>query len=201
MKNYSRDFFTFFLVSLSAFAPLFCLQVSAQTIQLHYDMRHWVAPETNDKNFPTLYVEYFKEQDQGHAFIKPGSFLFKMQADMSGQKNNIGKAYIQVTQTLRMWEPKIFLHFSYSGGLGVTEPKQYSYYIVNTFAAGAAYNMQWKDFWLSNVFDYKYVPYTRSTHDLLYTLYWWKGLYNYKVEFAGDFSIWTENRTHGDDDT
>ncbi|KAA6333587.1 hypothetical protein EZS27_018014 [termite gut metagenome] len=124
-----------------------------------------------------------------------------MQADMSGQKNNIGKAYIQVTQTLRMWEPKIFLHFSYSGGLGVTEPKQYSYYIVNTFAAGAAYNIQWKGFWLSNVLDYKYVPYTRSTHDLLYTLYWWKGLYNYKVEFAGDFSIWTENKNHGDDDT
>jgi len=26
-------------------------------------------------------------------------------------------------------------------------------------------------------------------------------LFNYKVEFAGDFSIWTENKNHGDDNT
>jgi hypothetical protein len=35
-----------------------------------------------------------------------------------------------------------------------------------------------------------YIPYTFI-----------KGLWNYKAEFAGDFSLWTENKNHGDDAT
>lgn len=173
----------------------------AQNVQLHYDMRHWVDLKRTTANFPTIYAEYFEEQDSGHGYIKPGSFLFKMEADMMGEKGNIGKAYMQVAQTLRMWQPKIFLHLSYSGGLGLTERKQYSYYIVNTFQLGAAYNFKWKGAWLSTVLDYKYVPYSKPTQDFIYTLYWWKGFYNYRVEFAGDFSVWTENKNHGDDVT
>lgn len=180
---------------------LVTVSARSQSVQLHYDMRHWVDPKSAAKNFATLYVEYFKEQDSGQGLIKPGSFLFKMEADMMGEKGNIGKAYMQVAQTLRMWRPAIFLHLSYSGGLGLTEPKQYSYYIVNTFQAGAAYNFRWQGAYLSTVLDYKYVPYAKPTNDFIYTLYWWKGLYNYKVEFAGDFSIWTENKDHGDEYT
>lgn len=173
-----------------------------QDIQLHYDLRHSFDPAHNAKNFPTIYFQYFKSQDSGHAFIKPGSFLFKMQADLLGEKSNIGKVYMQASQTLRFWRPQVFLHLSYSGGLGITEPeKQYSYYIINTFSVGAAYNFQWKGAWLSSVLDYKYIPYKKPTADFLYTLYWWKGLFNYKVEFAGDFSVWMENRNHGDDYT
>lgn len=177
------------------------LHCFSQTLQLHYDLRHTVDPAHNPKNFPTIYFEYFKNMDSGHAFVKPGSFLFKMQADLQGEKTNIGKVYMQASQTLRFWRPKIFLHLSYSGGLGLTEPKQYSYYITNTFSAGAAYNFQWKGAWLSSVLDYKYIPYKKPSNDLLYTLYFWKGYFNYKLELSGDFSIWTENKNHGDDYT
>jgi hypothetical protein len=174
---------------------------SAQTLQLHYDLRHSIAPAQNPHNFPTLYFEYFKNQDSGQSFIKPGSFLFKTQADLLGYKNNIGKFYLQVSQSFRCWKPKIFLSLQYSGGAGITEPKQYSYYIVNTFSAGLSYPFQWKGAWLSAVLNYKYVPYARPSHDFLYTFYWWKGLLNYKLELAGDFSIWTENNNHGDEPT
>src|SRR5579864_4141161 len=115
---------------------LFIRCANAQNVQVLYDLRHTVDPVRNTKNYPTLYFEYFKEQDSGKAFIKPGAFLFKMQSDLMGSSDNIGKTYVQVTQTLRFWAPRIFLHFSYSGGLGVTEPKQYSYYILNTYAVG-----------------------------------------------------------------
>ena len=184
-----------------AVACLLCTDALSQNIQLHYDMRHSVDPKYNSKNFPTVYFEYFKNQDSGHAFIKPGSFLFKMEADLLGDKTNIGKGYMQATQTLRFWKPKMFLHLSYSGGLGITEPKQYSYYIVNTFAAGVSYTFQWHGAWLSTVLDYKYIPYQKPTNDFIYTLYWWKGFFNYKFELAGDFSIWTENKNQGDDYT
>ena len=72
------------------------VQSFAQNIQLHYDLRHTVDPAANPRNFPTLYFEYFKAQDSGRAFIKPGAFLFKMQADLLGSGNNIGKMYMQV---------------------------------------------------------------------------------------------------------
>ena len=55
-----------------------CLRSFSQNVQLVYDMRHTTDPGNNPKNFPTLYFEYFKEQDSGRAFVKPGSFLFKM---------------------------------------------------------------------------------------------------------------------------
>lgn len=170
----------------------------SQTLQLHYDLRHTVDPANNPKNFPTLYFEYFKNQDSGRAFVKPGSFLFKMQADLLGQDANIGKVYVQVSQTLRCWQPGVFLHLSYSGGLGVTEPKEYSYYILNTYAVGVAYPFEWKGGYFSSVLDYKYVPYTKPSSDFLYTFYFYKGFLNYRGELAGDFSFWTENKNHGD---
>jgi Domain of unknown function (DUF5020) len=183
---------------LQVLISLISFQSFAQNIQLHYDLRHTTDPAANPRNFPTLYFEYFKAMDSGKAFIKPGAFLFKMQADLLGSGNNIGKMYMQVAQTLRFWKPRVFLHLSYSGGLGVTEPKQYSYYIVNTWSAGAAYPFQWKGGYYTAVLDYKYVPYTKPSSDLLWTFYFYRGFFNYHCELQGDFSFWTENTDHGD---
>ncbi|NCD70087.1 DUF5020 family protein [Mucilaginibacter sp. R11] len=164
-------------------------------------MRHTIDPKRNPKNFPTLYFEYFKTLDTGRAFIKPGSFLLKTQADFTGDKDNIGKYYMQVSQEFRFWRPKVFLDLQYSGGLGITTPKQYSYYIVNTYSAGISYPFKIGQSYLSAILFYKYVPYPKPSNDFLYTMYFYRGLFNYKAEFAGDFSIWTENRNHGDDAT
>lgn len=170
-----------------------------QSLQLHYAPLHSLDPSRNAKNFPTLYFEYFKTQDSGRSFIKPGSFLLKMEADFAGAKNNMGKFYMQVSQSFRCWKPKIFLSFQYSGGLGITEPKQYSYYITNTFSVGLDYPFKLHKTYLSSILDYKYIPYNKPSHDILYTLYWWRGLWNYTAELSGDFSAWTENKNHGDD--
>ena len=175
-------------------APLF-----SQNLQLHYDFRHTIDPKRTAKNFPSIYFEYYKSEDSGRSLIKPGSFLLKIQADLSGEKNNMGQVYFQTAQTLRFWRPLVFLHLSYSGGLGITLTGQYGYYINNIFSGGLAYPFRWKNAWLSTVLDFKYVSFQKPSGDFLYTLYWWKGFLNYKIEFAGDFSIWTENRNHGDD--
>jgi hypothetical protein len=180
---------------------LLTLPIAAQNLQFHYDLRHTVSPTQNPHNFPTLYFEYFKKQDSGHSFVKPGSFLLKTEADLFGSNNNIGKFFLQVSQSFRFWKPKIFLSLQYSGGGGITEPKQYSYYIANTFSAGAECPFQWKAIFFTAQLYYRYVPYQRPSQDFLYTLYWWKGLLNYRLEVAGDFSIWTENKDHGDGTT
>ncbi|MBS1917564.1 MAG: DUF5020 family protein [Bacteroidetes bacterium] len=178
-----------------------CTSAFSQTLQLHYDIRHTIDPKRNTKNYPTLYFEYFKNYDSAKSFIKPGSFLLKMQADFTGKKNNMAQFYMQVSQTFKCWKPDFFLNLQYSGGLGVTDPKQYSFYITNTYSVGIAYPFRFGSAYMSSVLNYKYVAYAKPTNDFLYTLYWWKGLWNYKAEFAGDFSIWTENKNHGDDFT
>jgi hypothetical protein len=184
----------FFLLT----AVISTAHLSAQELQLHYDARHTLDPSHYAHNFPTIYFQYFRNQDSGKAFVKPGSFLFKMQADLQGDRHNIGQTYLQVSQSIRCWKPKIFLSLQYNGGLGVTEPKQYSYYITNTFSVGLSYPFQWKAAWLSVVLDYKYIPYLKPTSDPIFTLYWWRAYFHYKLEFAGDFSVWTENKDHGD---
>jgi hypothetical protein len=131
------------------------ISLSSQNLQIHYDFRHTVDPIHTAKNFPSIYFEYFKSGDSGKSLLKPGSFLLNIQADLRGEKNNMCQAYIQTAQTLRFWKPGAFLHLSYTGGLGVTEPRQYSYYINNTFSLGLAYPFQWEKAWLTAILDYK----------------------------------------------
>jgi hypothetical protein len=178
---------------------VFSVGAFSQSLQLHYDFRHSIDPKRNPKNFPTLYFEYFKTLDTGKIFIKPGSFLLKTQADFAGDQDNIGKYYMQVSQELRFWKPEVFIDLQYSGGLGITTPRQYSYYILNTYSAGISYPFKIGDAYLSSILFYKYVPYAKPSNDFLYTMYFYHGLFHYKAELAGDFSIWTENRNHGDE--
>lgn len=169
-------------------------QSASGSLQLHYDFRHSLDPERNAKNFPTLYFEYINGRDYG-------SFLLKIQNDFIGDKSNIGKFYIQVSQTLRFWEPKLFLNIEYSGGLGITEPGQYGYYINNAYSLGTAFQFQWSDAFFNAAVNYTYNTFKLPSHDILGSLYWWKGFWNYKIEFSGDIQLWTQNKNHGDDYT
>jgi hypothetical protein len=180
---------------------IFPMLIFAQSLQLHYELRHTADPKNNPKNFPAIYFDYFKLQTDTSSFIKPGSFLFTLESDMQGNKNNVGKAFVQVTQTFRLWRPKIFVGVQYSGGLGVTEPKQYSYYINNAVSIGPSVPFAWKGAYF-NVFVY----YTRNmlkkpSNDVMLSLYWWKGLFNYKMEFSGDFELYSINKNTGEDFT
>ena len=176
-------------------------RILSQNLQLHYDFRHTVDPVHNAADFPTFYFEYFKSQDSGTALIKPGSFLFKMQADLYGTNNNMGKFFMQVSQTFRLWKPKVFLAIQYSGGMGITEPSQYSYYISNAFGIGASYPFTWKGAWFNALLLYNYNSFSKPSHDILSSFYWGKGFWHYKFEFAGDAEIYTLNKNQGDDNT
>jgi len=182
------------LLILSAFTvPLF-----AQNLQLHYDFRHSIDPQHYSQNFPTLYFEYFKAIDTTSSFVKPGSFFMKIEDDLQGDRDNIGKSFIQVSQTFRMWQPKIFVAVQYSGGLGVTDPAQYSFYINNAFSIGPSYPFQWKGVYFNVEIFYNYNMLKKPSNDVMLSFYWGKGFWNYKMEFDGDFELYTLNRNQGD---
>ena len=173
--------------------------VFSQSLQLHYDLRHTLDPKHTQKNFPAFYFEYFKPADSSSSFIKPGSFLLKVQSEFTGEKYNAGQFYMQVSQAFRFWRPKIFLQLQYNGGLGIAEPGAYGYYLTNAFSLGAAYSFQWKfKAFFNGYASYKYTPFKKPSHDIIYAFFWLRFFSNYKINFSGNLVSWTENRNHGD---
>lgn len=89
------------------------------------------------------------------------------------------------------------MQLQYSGGMGIAEPGSYGYYITNAFSAGAVYPFQWKGGWFSTSLSYVYNAFKKPSHDVLYSFYWGKGIWNYKLEFSGDLELYTQNRNLG----
>jgi hypothetical protein len=172
--------------------------LKGQNLQLHYELANCTDPGHNSSNFPVLYFEYFKAMDSTSAFVKPGSFFMKMESDLVGVRDNIGKAFVQVSQTARFGDSKISAAVQYSGGLGVTNPAQYSYYINNCLSVGPSYPFQWQGAYFNAEVFYNYNMLKRPSNDVMLSFYWGKGYWNYKVEFDGDFELYTLNRNQGD---
>lgn len=172
--------------------------VFAQNLQLHYDLQRTVDPSHAPENFPMLYFEYYKAMDSTLFFIKPGSFFLKIESDLQGDRDNIGKSFIQFSQTFRLWQPKIFIIAQYSGGLGVTDPAQYSYYISNCLSIGPSYPFQWQGAYFNAQLTYNYNMLKKPSNDAMLSFYWGKSFWNYKLEFDGDFELYTLNRNQGD---
>ncbi|WP_162384087.1 DUF5020 family protein [Spirosoma endbachense] len=166
----------------------------AQQLQFHYDFRHSIDPDLNKRNFASLTFEYFKANDS------TGSFLLKTQTDFSGENNNIGQLFLQVSKNLRFWRPKVYLSLTYSGGLGVAPPS-YGYYLTNSFGFGIAYPFQWKGAWFSASVVYRYNAFPQPSHDPQVTFYFGKGFFQYKLMVAGSLVGWSENRNQGTDFT
>jgi hypothetical protein len=166
----------------------------AQQLQFHYDFRHSLDPDLNRRNFASMTFEYFKSTDS------TGSFLLKMQADFTGENNNVGQVFLQVSKNLRYWRPKFQLALTYTGGLGVAPP-MYGYYLTNTFGIGVAYPFQWRSAWFSTSLVYRYSAFPRPSYDPQFTFYFGRGFFNYRLMIAGSLVAWSENRNQGTDFT
>lgn len=95
----------------------------------------------------------------------------------------------------------MYLALQYGGGLGKTEPGSYVYYLNNTYSLGAMFPFQWDDAWLSTSISCTYNALQMPSRDMLCSLYLWKGLWNYKAGFSGDFQVRALNKNHGDVNT
>jgi hypothetical protein len=171
---------------------LLTLAGQSQNLQFHYDFRHTIEPELNSVNYPTFSFEYFKNIDT----LDSGSFLMKFQADLNGKDNNIGQVYTQISQSLKFWDPGIYLSVTYSGGLGVT-PTLSGYYITNSLGVGPAFPFQWKGAWISTGIYMRINFFPEPSYDPMATIYFGKGFFNYRIFSGGSFTFWTENKNRG----
>jgi hypothetical protein len=168
----------------------------SQNLQLHYDLRHSLDPKLNSKNFPSFSFEYFKNIDT----LDHGSFLLKLDSRLDGKESNTGQVFTQISQSIKFWNPKIYLSVTYSGGLGVTTTN-YGYYLSNSFGIGPAYTFQWNGAWVSVCTYFRVNMFDKPSYDPQVTLWFGKGFINYKIYIAGSFVFWSQNRNQGDDAT
>jgi len=181
-------------IFLLIFLSFMLTELKAQKLQLHYDIRHSLDPEINDKNFPSLSFEYFKNIDS------LGSFQFKLQSDLKGENSNVGQTFLQVSQSIKFWKPNIYFSLNYSGGLGIVPPS-YGYYLTNGFGFGISYPFNWKGAWLSLNAQYRYTAFKAPSHDMQVTFYFGKGFFDYKLLVQGSIVGWTQNRNQGNEYT
>jgi hypothetical protein len=170
-----------------------CL-AGAQQLQVHYDLRHTVDPEWNDRNFLSANFEYFTDKDT------TGSFSLKVQADFRGENGNPAQVFMQLSKNFRYWKPKCYLSLGYSGGLGIAPPS-FGYYIANSYSAGISYPFAWNGFYCALIGGYRYNAFPKASHDAHLTFYFWKGLLNYRCNISGSIVAWTQNRDLGTDFT
>jgi hypothetical protein len=173
------------VLALAAASPMV-----AQTIQLGYDLRHSIDPQHYERNFVTASFEVFKP-------LEYGSLLMKVDADLSGRNNSLGKLYVQLSHALRFWSFPVFLHLEYSGGIGFVGETENAYHIFNTFSAGAAYGFRLMDSWASTFLAYRYTTFDRPSHDVAASFWWGKDLHP-RISVTAYVVLWTVNQNRGD---
>ena len=166
--------------------------VFAQELQMHYDFRHTVDPKSSPRNFPMMVFKYYKELDT----LKSGAFLFEAQTFFNGDHSNIGQTFIQISQSLKFWEPKIYLSASYSGGVGVAPPS-YGYYIGNAYGIGASTNVVFPVVWFAFNLGYRYSDTVKPSHDIQFNVYVGGGLFNFKLMYSCSLVSWATDRDNG----
>lgn len=174
---------------------IFCLAPGigyTQEIQMHYDFRHTVDPRSNPKNFPMMVIKFFKELDT----LKTGTLLFEAQTFFNGDRSNIGQTFIQASQTIKFWKPKIYLAVNYSGGLGIAPPA-YGYYIGNAYGLGASTTLVFPTIWFAFNLGYRYSGTVKPSNDIQFNVYVGGGLYNFRLMYSCSLVSWATNKDNG----
>ncbi|MCT4637783.1 MAG: DUF5020 family protein [Bacteroidales bacterium] len=154
--------------------------LSAQNVQLHYDMG-------KDRGHLTSTVEYF-------GVDKYGSTFFFTDMDYDGENGGVNLAYWEIARTLKFWKAPIEAHVEYNGGtkVGVGSLK-------NAYLTGVSYPLPIKGGSYTIKALYKYTEKVTNSADMQITGVWFTPLFKGKLTFNGFFDIWSEGL--GNDDS
>ncbi|MFZ4455681.1 MAG: DUF5020 family protein [Bacteroidales bacterium] len=166
------------------------LTISAQNIQLHYDMRHTMNAGNEDRNFVTATYEMLK-------FDKLGSWFMFIDADFNQKKNNIGAIYTEISRSFSLGKCPVQAHIEFNGGLFRT-PDNFGNSIENAYLVGAEYPFQLKGFNITTYLAYKYNSFAKTSHDVQWTGVWDGNILDNKVTLSGFIDVWSENKMNFD---
>ena len=160
---------------------LFVGSVSAQNLQLHFDPRHSLyGDDVSSRNYMTATFEMFKPDKWGSTF---------MFVDLDFNiENGIGLAYAEIARDFKIGDFPLMPHIEYNGGLGI------GFSIPSAYLAGASYNFQLGNFFMSTYVAYKLNAFAKTSHDVQWTVTWNTNFCNDKLSLGGFMDVWTENK-------
>ena len=148
--------------------------VSAQNLQVHYDMGE-------DRGYVTTTIEMFKPDQWGSTF-----FFVDMDHDTDAG-NSVSFSYMEIARALKFWDSPFALQAEYNGGT----------YVNNAWLAGAQYTWNSADF--SKIFTlqglYKYIDDDVNNSSFQFTGVWTIQLFNNVVTFSGFADFWKEEKS------
>ncbi len=172
------------------FILLISVSLSAQNLQLHYDLGE-------NRNHLTTTLEMFKPDAWGSTFFFV-DFDYNA-ADVEG----VSLAYLEIARALKFWDSPLAVQIEYNGGFGqfATPAGNMSYQINDAWLSGLQYTFNNADF--SKVFTlqllYKNI---RGKHDFSYQLtgVWGLHFLDRKLSFMGFADFWREDMSYFDTD-
>ncbi len=148
--------------------------VSAQNLQVHYDMGE-------DRGYVTTTIEMFKPDQWGSTF-----FFVDMDHDTDAG-NSVSFSYMEIARALKFWDSPWAAQIEYNGGT----------YVNNAWLAGAQYTWNSADF--SKIFTlqglYKYIDDDVNNASFQLTGVWTIQLFNNAVTFSGFADFWKEEKS------
>ncbi len=169
-------------VTFLFFFPVFT--VSAQNIQLHYDLRHTLhensAADWAGQNFLFTTVEMFRPDRWG------STFLF-IDMTYAGNKGGINSAYWEIARDLQCWKAPVAFHIEYNGGIAGRS-------IPNAYLAGISWTPSCTKIHVNTYLAYKYNAFEKASHDIQWTVSWQYTTAKKHFTACGFVDVWTENK-------
>lgn len=158
------------------------LSMSAQNLQVHYDMG-------KDRGYLTTTLEMFKPDKWGSTF-----FFVDFDYDTDAGES-VSLSYMEIARGLKFWDSPFEIHVEYNGGFGQfgAEPFNGAYPINDAWLLGGHYTWNNADF--SRVFTlqgmYKYIK-GKEDASFQITGVWAMHFADRKFTFSGFADLWKE---------
>lgn len=166
-----------------ALFTLFVGTVTAQNVQLHYDMGE-------GRGFLTSTVEMFKPDSWGSTF-----FFIDMDYG-AGDAEGVSMAYWEIARAINLGDSKFAAHVEYNGGFGRWQDANASgaFPIEDAWLGGLEYSLNAEDFSKGITFQALYKN-IRGKHDASFqlTAVWYINWFDGKLSFTGFADFWRED--------
>ena len=179
---------------LSILSLTFVTMVSAQNIQLHYDLGHSFYGDLSGRPNVTTTVEMFKPDKWGSTF---------MFADIDYYSDGAAGAYWEIAREFSLTRNKKWaLHLEYNGGATTIEHTGIGNRFQHAFLGGGAWNWASKDFSKTFSLQAMYKYYFKGTNRGAFngfqvTAVWGDTFAKGLCTFSGFFDVWYDRDVRG----
>lgn len=179
---------------LSILSLTFVTMVSAQNIQLHYDLGHSFYGDLSGRPNVTTTVEMFKPDKWGSTF---------MFADIDYYSDGAAGAYWEIAREFSLTRNKKWaLHLEYNGGATTIEHTGIGNRFQHAFLGGGAWNWASKDFSKTFSLQAMYKYYFKGTNRGAFngfqvTAVWGDTFAKGLCTFSGFFDVWYDKDVRG----